>query len=475
MSGISTSRQSRRQVNLFVPIETKVRELHGKILFSLIAANAGFRVIVGDQRVVRDILPLQLPGIYVDKSVAQSKNKWFKRIKALGNDIVAWDEEGLIFHDGSYVEKRFSKEAFEQVEKFYAWGKHHEEEILKTFPHAGRKILVSGNPRFDMLRPELRSFYSKYKDAIRSRIGRYVLINTNFGHVNHFVGPKYKEKIRKRGRGLEMITFIREWRKFQEKVFNAFVEAIKALAENIEDVQFVIRPHPSENHDFWRDLTSEFDNVHVEHEGNVIEWILAADCVIHNDCTTAVESYLLDVPVIAFRPEQSIKFETYLPNALSHTAASIDDLVEAVRRVVKEPEILVTGENGDNLRRKQDLAASFISSINGKLASETIVHDIASTINVLSNNKYKIRWLASIPYRTYYYLLTLYRKYTSQYHGIKYSEHKFDHLRINELNEITGQLSGLFPKNVRFHIEQLSDSCFLVFLSGNGRNSVDFG
>lgn len=449
-------------VNLFVPIETKVRELHGKVLFSLYAANAGFRVIIGEQREVREQLPFRLPGIYVDKSVAQSKEKWFQRFSALGNTLVAWDEEGLIFHDGTYVEKRFSRDAFRLIKRFYAWGEHHEKEIKASVSEAGGKIITSGNPRFDMLQKEYRPFYKERVEKIRRQLGRFVLVNTNFGHVNHFAGPGYKEKIRKKGRGPEMEKFIREWRQFQQQIFSEFVRGVQRLAAKLEDIQLVVRPHPSENHDYWKDVTAEYGNVHVLHEGNVIEWILASECVVHNDCTTAVEAYLLNKPVIAFRPIQSEKFETFLPNFLSVTVPDIDGLVNAVLCKIGHLKGPDPSSHGQESKAQLQVAEYYISNMSGGTACCAIVNDLKSLVKDLSKPRQYFRLLASSPFRSYYHLLTLYRRFREGRKGALYARHKFDNLPLAEMERAVTNFIRIEPDFTGMQVRKLSDSCFTI-------------
>ena len=68
---------------------------------------------------------------------------------------------------------------------------------------------------------------------------------------------------------------------------------VRVLSQQHRDHQIIIRPHPSESHDPWRQLAAELPNVSVVYEGNVAEWLLAAELLIHNNCTTGVEAYLL--------------------------------------------------------------------------------------------------------------------------------------------------------------------------------------
>ena len=116
---------------LFVPIETKVREFHGKLLFSLAAAERGFEVLLGGQEALVEGVAALGRGIYLDKSISESKTKWFQRCRALGNSICAWDEEGLVvFDDETYRDLRFCEESFDQTDLFFAWG-----EVQAHAPH----------------------------------------------------------------------------------------------------------------------------------------------------------------------------------------------------------------------------------------------------------------------------------------------------------------------------------------------------
>ena len=56
------------------------------------------------------------------------------------------------------------------------------------FPHFPKDAVidVTGNPRNDLLRPELHSYYGNDVQAIKNTYGDFILVNTNFNHVNAF-------------------------------------------------------------------------------------------------------------------------------------------------------------------------------------------------------------------------------------------------------------------------------------------------
>jgi hypothetical protein len=72
---------------------------------------------------------------------------------------------------------------------------------------------------------------------------------------------------------------------------------------------------------------AEYDNVSVIAEGNVVPWLLASSSIIHNGCTTAVESYILERPVIAYEPSRHDVLNLDLPNSLSVRCQKIDEVI----------------------------------------------------------------------------------------------------------------------------------------------------
>ncbi len=53
------------------------------------------------------------------------------------------------------------------------------------------KLVLTGNPRFDLLRPELRDYYAPEAARLKKRYGPYLLVNTNFADSNHYMGSDW--------------------------------------------------------------------------------------------------------------------------------------------------------------------------------------------------------------------------------------------------------------------------------------------
>jgi CDP-glycerol glycerophosphotransferase (TagB/SpsB family) len=125
------------------------------------------------------------------------------------------------------------------------------------------------------------------------------------------------------------------------------MDLIPRLSHEFEHRNIVVRPHPSEDHDTYRRKFQGTGNVHVVHEGNVIPWLMAADAVIHNGCTTAVEACLLGRPVICYQPYTSELYDIEFPNAMGVRAGTEDELLSFIR----------TGFDGAGRRKEQEQQA----------------------------------------------------------------------------------------------------------------------
>ena len=314
---------------LLVPAEIQVREFDSKLLLSCVAAEAGFRVILGSQTLMHRKIDSLPRGIYLSKDIRFRKVRILNILKALGHRILGWDEEGLVRPPPAhYYKKRFSPEALNRIEGWFAWGAE-DAEIMRAYPfYTGIPVHVTGNPRFDMLRPELREFYRAEADALGQRFGRFILVNTNFGFVNHFRSKRNVDLGKPAADPDEKDTsWDYERARHRHDLFIRFQRMIPGLARAFPDTTVVIRPHPAESPEVWRRTAGGCANVAVVQENSVIPWIMASEVVVHNGCTTAIEAFLLDRPVVAYRPVVSKRLDQHLPDSVSFTAFDMDDLI----------------------------------------------------------------------------------------------------------------------------------------------------
>lgn len=354
---------------LLVPIENQLRELDAKLLFALAAAERGYPVVLG-ARATLHMEAASLPrGVYVAKSVRAMSSRMFGIYRDLGSDVVSWDEESLVRNPNPtfWYRRRIAKSSLDLVRIFFAWGEA-DAEVFRSFPEGcAPPVHATGNPRLDLMRPELRGYFEADVARWRERYGDFLLVNTNFGLVNHYVDAKsgvvplppgeHTDEEREIGEGLVV---------YRREMFEAFKAMVPFIAEALPELQIVVRPHPVEKHLAWEEIASRHNNVQIAQEGNVLPWLLAARVLVHNGCTTGVEAYGLGVPAVAYEPVANEQYDSELPNALSRRAGSLHELNTQLREALEHG---VSNRNAS----QHELARHHMASLDGPLATERIL------------------------------------------------------------------------------------------------------
>jgi len=436
---------------LYIPIETKNREFDAKLFLACVAAERGYDVSLGNQKIFLRSLPLMPRGIYIDKSAAAEKIPRYMTYRQLGFKLVAYDEEGLVpWNLNEYQRSRqFSDETLSPLEYFFAWGQRQTDFIKGTLTKEQQKILSVGHPRGDLTRKELRGFYNEAAQTLQERYGRFILINTNFALCNHFYGEHGLIHV-KNIDDHELRDFYLRVGEHQQKLFDHFVELIRQLRQEFPEIAVVVRPHPSENHDYWKALFTHDPKIYVVHEGNVYSWLMAAEVMIHNSCTTGLEAYLLERPAISYRPIQNPAVENELPNILSDQRFQRDDVIARVREYLSQsPKKL-----SEDASKKEQAIAYYMSALEGAFSSERIMDAIdLIALSPLTPNILLRRWHIALKYwgRGFYRKIAQ-KPPASEHPGQQYRSQKFPGISLEEVEQglqkfraLTGRFSLVRP------------------------------
>lgn len=361
------------QRRLTIPVETVNRELDAKLLLACFAAERGFSVVLGLKREIHDRLATLPRSVYLGMNVTAKYGDIYRRLRELGYVPTATDEEGLVyFSTEHYYKLKVGPETLPMPEALFAWGEENARTWREHPAYRGAPIHATGNPRIDLLRPELRDYWSDQVRTLRERYGRFVLVNTNFGQLNNIRANRSAERRALEEAARDPIlakSFDVGLAAHRLKLFEHFQEAVGALARTRPEVGLVIRPHPSEDDRVWYRAASGCSNAHVIHRGNATPWLLAADAVVHNGCTTGLEAYVLDRPAIAFQPVADERFDKHLPNGLSHRAYALGELLELVDAELDG----AVPVDPSAARAQRELLEHWVASTTGSFAAERMV------------------------------------------------------------------------------------------------------
>jgi surface carbohydrate biosynthesis protein len=380
------------KVPLIIPVENQVRELDPKLLLACVAVRRGFTCIVGSHRKI-DLGIASLPkSVYLCKSFTARNLAMFRIMHRLGHRIVSWDEEALVHLPADmYFARRLSPASLRYVSRLFAWGDDNAR-LWRRYPQmpGDKPIHITGNPRGDLLRPELRAVYAEDAARLRRTYGDIILVNTNFNHVNAFAPqqnlfrpPRREGEKAPTGKAATGMSreFAEALRRHKQTLFDHFKAIIPALDAAFPNCTVVVRPHPTENPDVYHRIAARCRRVRVINEGNVVPWLIASRVLLHNGCTTAVEAYGLGVPTVSYRPcvNEAIDRDFYrLPNHLSHQCFSDVQVQEVLGRILRG-ELSALEDTG-----RQVLLHRHVEAQSGPLASERMVDVLEAMVGAQS-------------------------------------------------------------------------------------------
>ena len=380
---------------LLIPVELQVREFEPKLLLACVAAKRGFPSVIGPRREMHFRIPAFPKSIYLSKSTTNASKNVFRHLKRLGDKVVAWDEEALVsLPPKLYYRHRLSPASIQHVSHLFAWGEENAN-LWRHYPElpVGIPIHITGNPRGDLLRPELRGYYEDDVQKLKQAYGNFILINSNFNLINAYhqdmnlimpsPNPGGAPILSRRSKSLGLSREYAEgFTAYKQAILKDFEELVPFLDRAFPEFTIVVRPHPAENQEVYKKVAADCEHVRVINEGNVVPWLLASKALIHNGCTTGIEAYALGVPAVAYRARTHEEFDRdfhQLPNQLSYECYNLAEMQATLEKILNGQ--LGIDDNGDERRALMD---RHLSAQDGPLACERIVDELEKITEEMS-------------------------------------------------------------------------------------------
>ena len=323
-------------MNIYINVETSLRELDSRLLLAVIAASRGHEVLVSDtESIVKGLQRKFLkPGIFHVNSLTPGRAKIDRHNKIIniGCKLTSIDEEGGLVDYGyeRMIRQRYGVQTIKQASAVFTWGPEDFNALIKSFPIYHKRIHMTGSPRVDLWRPKLSNYWKKkFKKP-------YLLIPSNFGTGLSFLSFYEKMKIRQKRNYIEKdpkyINKILQRESEQFKLIANFVEAIKYLSNRNKKYSIVLRPHPSENLETWNILLDKIPNITVIREDNISVWVKNAFAIMHNGCTTALEASFFKKPIITYAPFKAY-YDRKLANDLGQKVTTLNGLTKKIDKI----------------------------------------------------------------------------------------------------------------------------------------------
>jgi len=287
------SSTSLQRPTVYICIEQKNREYDEKILLAADLALQGFRCYVGTHAAIWALLRTkkEQSGIYFDKGTQLPKvMDW---IKTKCHYIVVMDVElGPVVRNLDLMFSAF--ETYPEISRLYPGSNLTVDRYLcigpRIFAGASRvfnvdeeRAIMTGWPRVDIWGELGLALYSKEIANIRKKYGSFLLFASDF---NWIADP---------GSNGSLTSGLSDYGWDRGTNFNFFkrtVEILKKWDQDPNVPKIIVRPHISEDPRIWKKALGPMLKTHVIHSGEITQWILASEGLIHRGSTTSVQAVI---------------------------------------------------------------------------------------------------------------------------------------------------------------------------------------
>jgi len=420
---------------VLIPVETISRELDYKLVLASKLADEETTCIIGQHNYLNKIFKYfkEGGGVYFGKNVfpdmVPCTQEHYQHLKENNFSLLYHHEEGGVFFGSendwvNRLKSQLDPNILQNDDAILCWGEFQANHYKSlALPFSTYKV---GSPRLD-IEPgsdlfEITSQFSRVKHD------KFILINTNFSVVNHMMGLTAELKYFKSRKfdDSDALTNINLWYSAVFEIMGNFLKMIVILASNNPNQTFVIRPHPTESLEIYEYLQSVYSNITVSKSYNAVNWISKCKLVIQNNCTTSLEAFFMNVPVVNFLQERN----NFSVNILDDIGHHIKD-TEEIQRLILDHNI----QSKDNLSEDSKLRVL----IDNFIDSGSSINKISNIINSYLQNKKKVKipifWIQATYYKTKIrnalaYLprflfpskLRSYRMYNSHFQGFEKKE-----------------------------------------------------
>ena len=385
---------------LYMPMEIASRELDSRLLIALFAVQAGLEVVIGQKWLLQKNARAMPKGYWIFKTLTPGDAKQMQRIQKLGHAIAAIDEEMPGLGDGSQRLRWVDPRSVNATEAIFCLGRQHVAAMERSYPDHAHKLITTGNPRWDFLRPELRGIYAADAAAITRDYGRFLLVNTNIGLVNSAKNSPEGLIRALTGDGRinldlpEDRAFVTDLQAFERANFAAAAPLVRRLSEAFPDRQIVLRPHPTEKLEPYQTALAGVPRAHIVREGPAAAWLSAADLLIHTSCTTATEAFALGKPAICYQTIPSPLHSYFLSSALSAIARSEDEVIAETQRI-----LAAGSDDPAAVAERQVRFEDYFAGQSGPFAAELIARFVADATGAVALRPHKSTWKPGLLFR----------------------------------------------------------------------------
>lgn len=319
--------------------EIAVRELSANLLFASIASSRGHQVVIcssNDLWLYKRLNLLPKGAIMLkNMNIPARSKKMYEMYLQGGFDLYCHEVESSILFskfENFTNELNIKSGQYFPFKGVFCWGKRDFTGYSAIFPDYQEKFYNTGSPRVDIWN---RKFDRLVKPSGEAKAKPYVLFVSNFSWA---IGKKHWSEFLVTQKNLDLAKdeaaeqILYEIIRKDTIMVENIVFSARHLARKYPDIDFIIRPHPSDKLEYWQNAVGNYPNIKIIFEDTISKWISNAIFIIQNGCTSAIEANIRNTPIISFVPVETYDYLSVANSCgtLVQTRAQLISLVEKI-------------------------------------------------------------------------------------------------------------------------------------------------
>ena len=304
-----------------IPIDHKWRDLPGNVYVGILLEKMGHQVKYVRIGLEKYYIPSFKPDLLLLVHLYDKERQFFaQEMSDLGIKIVLAPTEGIPTLDKYRPFAAGIDCDLSSVDLHFAWNHTMADLINENTTIEKNKIHVIGVNRFDFYHPPLNSLLKSKKEfcSVNKMNSELPIITfaTNFTQASFYTKQQdfmekdaeklgYKKIMDEMHGGPRKIA--KKDYKSRELLINAFIK----LVQSKEHVNFILKTHPSEDHQYYKDklkvaLGADINRVAIITTAYIWDILNVTDVLLKRSCTTGVEAWMLGLPTIEMKlnPEE---------------------------------------------------------------------------------------------------------------------------------------------------------------------------
>lgn len=344
--------------NLYLLMEIADREFEGKLLTAFHAVQEKWKVIICPRIYFFNNIKKFPEGVVIYKSIMPGDKQIIEGLKKYGHRVLCIDEEGIVKRKKAFnIDISYGEECLKLIDKLFILDEEQKTIIKDHFNVDDDKIPVTGYPRLEFLKCLKESTDNQIVTKLLKKYNKFIFLPTSFAFSNHIQGrygiqssftnsfsnSQNGSRQTKNKLSPEQEIFFNNLVDLAEFMQDKYEKLIEAISEAFPEITIVLRPHPSEDSNYWKNKYSKNKNIVVDYQYPAVYYIKASELIIQYGSTISIEANILGKPCLQLNPKMPANLEPVVIKENQQYVLLLDTIEDVVNKV---EEIVINGRRG---------------------------------------------------------------------------------------------------------------------------------